>query len=275
MKRKEGSLFWASISSRSTPNKRYHDGIIEDISERKRVEEAFHQVKLEEERYHAMLSHFVRNDLQIIVNNLDYVLLEYKSKKTLNTTDFREIATIAKRSSRTIDLVNQIFEVLQTPFDPEAITQRKPVANIITDICSSSRFFQRPFDVKTENLNFMIIDDKYLPEAFFEIIRFLADQDGKGMISDSPITIDGARFNSKICFIIRDSISTPIPLEVCTRLSAKITEEWEYHGHYIGITLASVITQHYMGELKIYPSEKKGNEFQLWFPENFLKNNSE
>jgi len=270
MKRKEGDLFWASISSRLTPDKRHHDGIVEDISERKVAEETLRQVKLEEERYHAMLSHFVRNDLQKIVNNLDYILLEFQSKKTLSTSDIRGITTIAKRSSRTIDLVNQIFEVLQTPFDPEAITQQTPVANIITDICSSSRFFQRPFDVKTENLNFLISDDKYLREAFFEIIRFLADQDGKGMISDSPITIDGACFNSRICFIIRDSISTPIPLEVCTRLSAKITEEWEYRGHYIGITLASVITQHYMGEFKIYPSEKKGNEFQLWFPENFL-----
>ncbi|MHA2075064.1 MAG: hypothetical protein ACW97X_10625, partial [Candidatus Hodarchaeales archaeon] len=56
-----------------------------------------------------------------------------------------------------------------------------------------------------------------------------------------------------------------------TRLSAKITEQWEYHGHYIGITLASVIIQHYTGQLKIYPAKNKGNEIQFWFPESLLR----
>ncbi len=37
---------------------------IRDISERKRTEVLLQQVKLEEERYHAMLSHFINNDLQ-------------------------------------------------------------------------------------------------------------------------------------------------------------------------------------------------------------------
>ncbi len=271
MKKKEGTPFWASISSRLAPDKKYHDGIIEDISERKRIEETISQVKLEEERYHAMLSHFVRNDLQKIVNNLDYISLEFQSKKTLTGADISEIISIAKRSSKTIDTVNQIFEVLQTPFKPEKITRQKQAGEIIKAACSKSRIFQRPIDVKTENLNFLIIDDKYIQDAFFEILRYLADQEGKSVILDSPITIDGACVNSQICFIIRDYVSVPIPPEVCIRLSGKITEEWEYHGHYISITLASVITQHYGGQLKIYPSENKGNEFQLWFPRNVLR----
>jgi PAS domain S-box-containing protein len=271
MKKKDETTFWASISSRLAPEKKYHDGIIEDISERKRVEETISQVKLEEERYHAMLSHFVRNDLQKIVNNLDYIFLEYQSKKTLKGADIREITSIAKHSSRSIDIVNQIFEVLQTPFTPERITRQKQAGEIIKETCTKSSMFRRPFDVKTENLNFEIIDDKYIQDAFFEIIRYLADQEGKRVVLGSPITIDGTCINSQVCFIIRDYVSIPIPPEVCTRLSGKITEEWEYHGHYLSITLAAVIIQHYGGQLKIYPSESKGNEFQLWFPGNFLR----
>ena len=64
MKNRDGIYFWASISARVSPNGKWHDGIIEDISERKYSEETIMQIKLEEERYHAMMSHFLRNDLQ-------------------------------------------------------------------------------------------------------------------------------------------------------------------------------------------------------------------
>ncbi|MHA1968799.1 MAG: PAS domain-containing protein, partial [Candidatus Hodarchaeales archaeon] len=271
MKTRSGKHFWASISSRLSHNRQFHEGILEDVSERKQAEDALRQAKLEEERYHAMLSHFVRNDLQKIVNNLDYILLEYQSKRTLKRNDIREIASIATRSSRTIDIVNKIFEVLQTPFDPEKINTQRQANDLLREVCSSSRVFQRPFEVNTENLQFEILDDKYLYDAFKESIRFLADQTGNGDIVDSPIVIDGACHNSQICIIFRDEISDPIPPEVCTRLSAKITEQWEYHGHYIGITLASVIIQHYTGQLKIYPAKNKGNEIQFWFPESLLR----
>jgi len=61
------------------------------------------QVKLEEERYHAMLSHFLNNDLQIIVNNLDLIMLEYKTNQQIDQTVMSDIIEIASRSSKTID----------------------------------------------------------------------------------------------------------------------------------------------------------------------------
>ena len=54
------------------------------------------------------------------------------------------------------------------------------------------------------------------------------------------------------------------------RLSEKITEDWTYQGHYVGIALASVIMKHYKGFLKIIPSSERGNTFQLVFPRNLL-----
>ena len=66
--------------------------------------------------------------------------------------------------------------------------------------------------------------------------------------------------------VIRENCTTPISEEVSYRLSSKITDNWEYQGHYVGLALSSVIMQHYGGALKIFPIADKGNEFQLQFP---------
>ena len=87
-----------------------------DITERKQAEEALQQVKLEEERYHAMLSHFVNNDLQKIISNLELLVFIYESSQALDNEAVKCIIEIASLSSRTIDTVSKIFEVLQSPF---------------------------------------------------------------------------------------------------------------------------------------------------------------
>jgi len=271
MRRKNGTIFWASISARVSSSGKWHDGIIENITERKKAEEILKQIKLEEERYHAMLSHFVRNDLQKIVNNLDYLLLEYESYDKVNPKGVRDIINIATKSSRTIDIVNRIFEVLQTPFLPENIEEKMKIHEIITLVTNKFQSHLRPFVLNKDNLQFDIIQDNFIEEVFHEIFLFILDPSETKDTENIPINIDGACFSDEFCILIKDEASNPIPKEVCERLSAKISEKWEYHGHYIGITLASVIMQHYRGQLKIFPYLNRGNEFQLWFPQNLLK----
>ena len=116
MKNRDGIYFWASISARVSPNGQWHDGIIEDISERKYSEEAIMQIKLEEERYHAMMSHFLRNDLQKVVSNLELLSFSKGAEQILEYEEVKEIIAIANRSSKSIDLVTMIFEVLQRSF---------------------------------------------------------------------------------------------------------------------------------------------------------------
>ena len=82
----------------------------------------------------------------------------------------------------------------------------------------------------------------------------------------SPIIIEGLQKHSQFCVRIYENHTSPIPEEVCTRICGKITENWEHRGHYIGISLASVILQHYGGSLKIQPLEDYGNEYHLFFP---------
>ena len=70
-------------------------GIARNITKRKQAEEALRKVKLEEERYHAMMSHFVNNDMQKIINNLELVLLMYESNLELNSNIVNKAIAIA------------------------------------------------------------------------------------------------------------------------------------------------------------------------------------
>jgi len=103
---------------------------IRDISERKRTEKILKQIKVEEERYYAMLAHFINNDLQKIVNNLDFILLEQEKSGTVQTGSIQRTINIATQSSRTIDTVNQIFDVLQSP----SMNESKECINLLEKI---------------------------------------------------------------------------------------------------------------------------------------------
>ncbi|MHA1975246.1 MAG: PAS domain S-box protein [Candidatus Hodarchaeales archaeon] len=271
MKRKDGSQFWASISSRVSSTREWHDGIIEDITKKKHAEELLKQVKKEEEMFHAMLTHFVRNDLQKIVNSLDYLLLNYEQTKDLKNNDIKEIIGIATRSSDVINTVNKIFEVLQSSFDPKAIGKEISVLEMINLLVAKFDLKTVRFEINHNNLDFKIISHEYIELVIYEITKFLTESCANNGSDVIKVVIDGLCFEDNFCIIIQDFESSPIPTKVCERLVAKITERWEYHGHYIGLSLASVIMSYFKGQLRIHPSVKKGNEFQLWFPQALLR----
>ncbi|MFX0085826.1 MAG: PAS domain S-box protein [Candidatus Hodarchaeota archaeon] len=245
-----------------------------DISEQKKAEETLKQVKLEEERYHAMLSHFINNDLQIIINNLDLLTLEYKTKRIIDDRIMSNIIEIASRSSKTIDTVNKIFEVLQSPFDSEPridLNMLNIINNVALDI-QNTLLLPNLISINQQTLDFELSGDKYLPDAIYEILLFILSSNN-GEKVQTPVIIKGSIYHPHFCVTIHDRQSQPISEEISSRLSGKITEKWEYQGHYIGISLTSVIMQHYGGLLKIQPLDPNGNEFHLLFPINMIQEN--
>ena len=238
--------------------------VVRDITERKQAEAKLYQVKLEEERYHAMLSHFINNYLQKIVNQLDLLSFVHKNGQTLDEEAINQIGKIALCASKTIEDVNTIFEVLQSPFDQQSQKKGLNLLLVLEEVLSClqlSQTFSCPVLIDKKNLNIDLTTGKYLKQVFSEIFSFVLDPN-----KNSPIIIEGFEDNSHFNVVIRDSNSEPIPIESCAKLSGKITDEWESQGHYIGLSLASVIMQHFGGEMKIKPLENKGNEFHLSFP---------
>jgi len=242
--------------------------VFTDITERKKVEEALRQVKLEEEQYHAMLSHFLHNDLQKIISYSELISLKYDSNLEFDKINVDKIIEIASRSSKTINSVNRIFEILQSPFiKPEDSFSLLGIVNTaMSDVSISPQLVE----INQENLDISIYGDHHLKQVFSELLFFLLNACDEEKVMQSPVLIEGSQIPSHLCVFIRDSCSHPIPLDISTRLSGIITEEWEAQGHYIGIALASVIMQHYGGSLKIQASTPTGNEFQLLFPINMI-----
>ncbi|UCG00715.1 MAG: PAS domain S-box protein [Candidatus Heimdallarchaeota archaeon] len=242
-------------------------GIARNITQRKQVEEALRQVKLEEERYHAMMSHFVNNDMQKIINNLELVLLMYESNLELNSNIVNDVIAIASGSSKTIDMVNHIFEILQTPFVPK---DSKNLLGVVKDVISDFSDYTHLINVNEKNLDTRIFTDTHLNDVFYELMEFILYSYAP-RITETPIEITGSYFPSFYSVFISDYCSEPLTQDVVLQLSGQITDDWEVIGHHIGIALVSVIMQYYGGVLKIKSSDPKGNVFELRFPKELIE----
>ena len=241
-------------------------GIARNITKRKEAEEALRKVKLEEERYHAMMSHFVNNDMQKIISNLELVLLMYNLNFQLDTNIVNKVITIASGSSKTIDMVNHIFEILQTPFIPkDSIKLLDIVENVISEFSEFSHRIK--IDKKTLDTNIHV--DNHLSDAFHELLVFILSSFDN--YTETILNITGSYIPPFYSVHISDCCSEPLTQDVVSQLSGQITDEWEVIGHHIGIALVSVIMEYYGGALKVKSSDPKGNVFELRFPKELIE----
>ena len=239
--------------------------IIRDITERKHAENIIRQAKLEEERYHGMLSHYLNNDLQKIVNQLEFLALSYKSSHIIDEGSINKIIDIVHHSSRTIEIVNKIFDVLKSPFNQEKQKKSLNFQKIIDFTLyglQSEITYPSEITIRPETLDFDILADDYIEDVFYYALHFFLSSNRENW----PIIIEGSHDPSYFCILIRDFCSQPIPKEIIFSLSETPTDELNSQGLYLGISLASIIMQYYGGFLVIRPLSKNGNEFQLYFP---------
>ncbi|MFX0064086.1 MAG: PAS domain-containing protein, partial [Candidatus Hermodarchaeota archaeon] len=174
--RKDGTIYWVEISS----NAIQYQGqpaiqmVFKDITERKQAEETLRQVKLAEERYHTMLGHFLKNNLHEIINNLEYFALTDQLDQESNETIVDRIMDISSRSVRTIDTVNKIFTVLQTPFGQyqESLNLLDTIQKVVSEL-QLNMTFSHSVIIRKESLDVRIIGNPYLKDVFSEILLFM------------------------------------------------------------------------------------------------------
>jgi len=243
--------------------------VFTDITAQKNVEKELRdnqsllaRVKLEEERYQAMLSHFTRNNLQKIIYQLDYIKSKYQRESLFRLETIERIIEISIQSSKVIEVVNRIFAVLQSIFTPPP--DKISLTNLFISLFQDLNIANEYVIVKEGSLAFSLRVDNYFKEALHEIITFIIQV-------DKFILLDSETSDQYFTLIISDQSSPPIPKEARLRLEGRVQDDWEYQGHYIGISLASVILQYYGGTLQIKPLEPSGNCFYISLPINLLE----
>ena len=241
-------------------------GIARNITKRKEAEEALRRVKLEEERYHAMMSHFVNNDMQKIISNLELVLLMYNLNFQLDTNIVNKVINTASDSSKTIDMVNHIFEILQTPFIPKDTVK---LFDIVDNVISEFSEFSDLIKIDKKNLETNIHADNHLSDVFYELLVYILSSFDSN--TNTTVNITGSDLPPFYSVHISDCCSEPLTQDIVSQLSGQITDEWEVIGHHVGIALASVIMEYYGGVLKIRSSDPKGNVFELRFPKKLIE----
>lgn len=232
---------------------------IHDITEQKRADTLLRKVKREEELYHTMQSHFIKNDLQKIVFALEWNLNRLQMSKK-DERNLRNAIGICHQAAKTIDTVNRIFSVLQSEFEYEKT--RNSLLNMIQEVASK---FKITFEIDEETLDKQILIDKYFSVMLEEIFSFIATSEYNHVNILGHIYLDDGI--SYFIIKIKDTQNTPLPKDVCDRLLTGIEEDkWESLGHYIGLTLSSVIAQYFEGKLLIQPQAYSGNEFNIYLP---------
>ena len=232
-----------------------------DMTERLVAEDKLKKVKREEELYHTMQSHFIKNDLQKITFALELMERDEGDK---SEKDLKKIISICHKTSKTIDKVNKIYSVLQTDLSSKISSFQKK--SLWITIREMAKNFGVSVDIISEDLAIFILIDEYFEDLVSEIFAYIS----KSTIQGVAISCSGNFAESKFILKITDQDTDPLPRDLCNRITQVVTEEWESLGHYSGLTLASVIAQYYKGRLVIIPSDTKGNEFRLELPSDMI-----
>ncbi|MFW9854415.1 MAG: PAS domain S-box protein [Candidatus Thorarchaeota archaeon] len=267
--RKDGSTFPVIISARPIlRDDQVYEGVLSvftDISVRIETEQQLKQLKLEEERYHQMVSHFTKNDLHKIINNLELLKMKYEEEEQLKHEIVTEIIQTCQHSAGTIDKVNRIFEVLQK--SPQNTNQCHPLLDMVNSAISQLDSPSDMINVDISSLNGVSFYGQLIDDAILEVLmyslRFRQDEEYR-------IQIEGSLSENAFSLIIREPWGPPIPENIIEKIVGKITDKWTSQGHYIGIALSSVILRLNSGDLKIKPLFPKGNEFTFVLKEPLL-----
>jgi PAS domain S-box-containing protein len=227
-----------------------------DMTERLAIEEELRKVKREEELYHTMQSHFIKNDLQKITFALELLTREEKLKEERS---LHEIIDICHHASKTIDTVNQIYSVLQSDIEKDLTKQ-----NLWKVIEDAALTFGVEVNIECKELEIVVLLDDFFFDLLSEILKFIIKSTDQGVSISCSWTYDQ---EPDLTVIISEKFTDPLPEDLCSRISQAVTEEgWQSLGHFSGLTLASVIAQYYGGKLMISPYPDRGNEFRIVLP---------
>ena len=223
---------------------------------------------VKEKQYYTFLNHFLKTDL-LKIANLSDTFLSDKNTCQLSRKITNSINDVVFHSSKTMDILNSVFDIDRSLFDEIPYKEKYNLLEIIDDSIHdlySDFSFSCPVLINRENLDLKITCDQYLKDVFAEVLFYIL----KSNYDNSSVAIDGSHFSDQFCVFIQDQCTQQISQDTLPLFPSNITDDSKSREYYIGISVASILMQIYGGKIDIHPNKPRGNEFRLFFPSRLI-----
>lgn len=277
-KRKDGSLYWASVSISPLKNAEgkitHFISVTEDISDRKKL---FEEIKESKERaeeaskaktlFLAHMSHELRTPLVGILGYSDLLCTDLK------TGDFFEMAKGIRRSGyRLLNTLNMILDLTRIETDKLEINFR--TLNILEAVFSVYHTFKGAAAEKKLSLDLDVPDyplESVLDEHLLVIVLENLINNAIKFTKEGSITIKAYRDDGSVFISIRDTgigideKYFELIFEEFRQVSEGITRD--HQGTGLGLTISKRYVEMMNGSITVNSSLGNGTEFTIRFPE--------
>lgn len=281
-KKKDGTIIYTRESARAVKdddgNILFYEGTIEDISDKKKIEEALIEAKDRAEQsdrlkseFLAQMSHEIRTPLNVILSFTGMMKDELQDKVDEELADgFNVIETEGKRIMRTVELILNMSE-LQTgsySYRPKRIDIFKDVLQKLhhnLQIIANQKKIS--FQLHNSNTETMIEGDEYsINQIFLHLIENALKYTLKGKVE---IIINRDPRNNLYVDIADTGIGIadeymPLLFTPFTREEKGYTRNFEGNG--LGLALVKKYCELNGADIKVTSTKGKGTTFRVTFP---------
>ena len=134
---------------------------IEDVNQENRNNKEF---------FHAMQSHFIRNDLQKIIFMLE--LVKMGNQQNLDE-QIDKMYKICNRANKKLETINRIHKVIHSNF-----TNPNESSSLIGLIEETGSFFNFSIKIDYDSLKYKITADGFFKDLLYELLSFINNSNG-------------------------------------------------------------------------------------------------
>ncbi|MHA2248542.1 MAG: hypothetical protein ACXADY_26585 [Candidatus Hodarchaeales archaeon] len=204
----------------------------------------------------AMQSHFIRNDLQKIIFMLELMKMGNHEN---SEEKIEKMYQLCERTNKKLETIDRIHRVIHSDF-----LKPRGCSSLIDLIEETGSQFDFILKINYESINYQIKVDGFFRDLLFELFSFI------GNLNVDQVGVSGGKCEKNPNYFalkFSESKNVPFSKDICEKLLRGLkTDEWDYLGDNIEITLVSMITHYYGGKLTIHSSREIGNCYTVLIP---------
>jgi PAS domain S-box-containing protein len=271
--RKDGKVVWGEVTISlirdSLGKPLYFLPIIQDITDRKNIENELIELNATKDKFMSMLAHDLKSPFNVILGFSDLLM------ENIDKYDKRTIANFVEKihssSESTFALLENLLEWARTlqgriPYNPENIHLHSVVNEVLTTVLGSALGKEIKILINVNKRHFVHADRNMLKT----IIRNLLSNAIKFSYKNSEVTVNSSVHGEQISISVVDH-GTGMPEETREKLfklgdnqSVKGTEGERGTG--LGLILCKEFTERHNGNIEVISEPGKGSTFCFTMP---------